>query len=284
MESCSRGPTDCTSARMTVNRSLAKTIPLWCLLCLASCSGRLSRTHFQVIPHSPQYLLQSPPDAHRTPFTEVLRAYNGFEAEHAWIDLKPSMELRIENAYYEAGAPRSGLAGFLGTEVARYAVLPDGLDLLSVQSMKNRPNDDSPVQDLISTAARSFSHYRLYFEIVFMRSDHPHGSVLLGADSQEEIDGLSGRLMHPETVCDQPFLHCTVFPEACSVSVEIRVVVNGKAESVVWGSTLGNIAKRPHRLQMKRLYAGRLRPIRLDPNDPKVLLLPLLPGDQIVWQ
>ena len=269
---------------MIARKSLLRTIPLWCFaLCLASCAGRLSRTHFQVIPHSPQYLLQSPPDSHRTPFADVLRAYNGFEAGHAWIDLTPNMELRIENAYYEAGAPRSGLAGFLGTEVARYAVLSNGLDLVSVQPMKNRPNADIPVQDLISGAARKFSHYRLYFEIVFARTDHSHGSVLLGAGSRKEIDELSERLTHPETVCYQPFVHCTVFPEACSVSVEMKVVVNGKATSVVWGSTLGNIAKQPHHLQIKRLFAGHLRPIRIDQNDPKALLLPLLPGDQITW-
>ncbi len=269
---------------MIAGKSLVRTIPLWGLsLCLASCVGPLSRTHFQVIPHSPQYLLQSPPDSRRTPFTEVLRAYNGFEAGHSWIDLTRLMELRVENAYYEAGAPRSGLAGFLGTEVARFAVLPNGLDLVSVQSMKSRPNDDVPVQDLISSAGRKFSHYRLYFEIVFARSDHSHGSVLLGADSQKEIDELSARLTHPETVCYQPFIHCTVFPEACSVSVEMKVFVNGKATSVIWGSTLGNIAKQPHHLEVKRLYAGQLRPVRLDPSDVEALLLPLLPGDQITW-
>ena len=269
---------------MIASRSLVRTIPLWGLsICLAACVGPLSRTHFEVIPHSPQYLLQYPRDSERAPFTDVLKAYNGFEAGHSWIDLTPLMELRVENAYYEAGAPRSGLAGFLGTEVARYAVLPNSLDLLSVQSMKSRPNEDMPVQDLISSAGRNFSHYRLYFEMVFARSDHSHGSVLLGGNSQKEIDDLSRELTHPEAICYQPFVHCTVFPEACSVSVEMKVVVNGRTRSVTWGSTLGNIANRPHHLEMRRLYAGQLRPVRVDPSDPKALLLPLLPGDQITW-
>lgn len=263
---------------------LLRTVPLWCLsFCLASCAGYLSSKHFQVIPHSPHYLLQSPPDAHRTPFTELLKTYNGFEAAHAWIDLTPLMELRIENAYYEPGFPRTGLKGFLGTEVAQYTVASSGLHLLSVKPMENRPKSDVPVQSLISSAATKFSHYRLYFEIVFARSNHSHGSVLLGADSSKEIDELSARLTHPETVCYPPFIHCNSFPEACSVSVEMKIVVNGKATSVVWGSTLGSIAKRPHRLEMKRLYTGQLTPVRLDPNDPKALLLPLLPGDHIVW-
>jgi hypothetical protein len=254
----------------------------WVPLCLISCAARLSRMRFEVLPNSPHYLLQSP-DSRPTPFPEVLKVYNGFEAGHAWIDLEPLMELRIENAYYEPGVPRSGLAGFLGTEVARYAVTPSGLNLLSIEPMKNRPNEDLPVQDVIAGMVMNFSHYRLYYEIVFARSDHSHGSVLLGADSQAEIDMLSAQLSHPEAVCSQTSAHCTVFPEACSVSVEMNVVISRKPTSVVWGSTLGSIAKQPHHLEMKRLFARELRPVRINTNDPKSLLLPLLPGDQITW-
>jgi hypothetical protein len=94
---------------MTSRGHIAKIISLGCLpLCLTACAARLSRTYFEVLPNSPNYLLQSP-DSRRTPFSEVLKAYNNFEAGHAWIDLEPLMELRIENAYYAPGAPRSGL-------------------------------------------------------------------------------------------------------------------------------------------------------------------------------
>lgn len=262
---------------------LAKIISLGCLqLFSTGCAARLSRTYFEVLPNSPNYLLRSP-DSRRTPFPEVLKAYNDFEAGHAWIDLEPLMELRVENAYYASGFPRSGLAGFLGTEVARYVVRSHALALVSVHSMANRPNDQIPVQDLISNTQTKFSRYRLYYEVVFSRRDHSHGSVLLGAESQAEIDALSAQLSHPEAVCSQGSTHCIVFPEACSVSVEMKVIVNGKPESVLWGSTLGSIAKQPRHLEMKRLYAGELRPVRIDAKDPKSLLLPLLPGDRIVW-
>jgi hypothetical protein len=213
----------------------------------------------------------------------VLKAYNGFEAGHAWIDLKPLMELRIENAYYEPGSQRTGLAGYLGTEVARYVIRSQGLAAVSVQPMSNRPKDQVPVQGLISDADTKFSHYRLYYEVVFARRNHSHGSVLLGADSQTEIDALSAQLSHPELVCSAASIHCTVFPEACSVSVEMRVMINGKPESVLWGSTLASIAKQPRYLTLKRMDAGQLRPVRIDANDTKALLFPLLPGDQIVW-
>ncbi len=258
--------------------------PLWCLLlCLTSCLTRSPGARFRVLPKSPNYLLQSP-DSRQTPFPDVLRAYNGFEAGHGWIDLHPLMELRIENAYYEAGAPRSGLKGFLGTEIARYRVLPGGLRLVSVQPMKNRPPNDKPVQDLIPDLEKRFTHYRFYYEMVFARSDHSRGSVLLGADSREELDGLAMKLANQETVCNPQSTHCVVFPEACSVSVEMEIIVNGRPQMVTWGSILGSIAQDPRNLQVRRLYAGRLRPIEIDPHDPKALRLPLLPGDRIVWK
>ena len=281
--SCSCAPTDRTSARTISRGHIAKIISLGCLaVCFTACAARLARTYFEVLPNSPNYLVESP-DSRRTPFPEVLKDYNGFEAGHAWIDLEPLMELRIENAYYEPGAPRTGLAGFLGTEVARYMVGSHGLALVSVQPMSDRPKDQVPVQGLISKAKTKFRNYRLYYEVVFARRNHSHGSVLLGADSEAEIEALSAQLSHPELVCSQRSSHCIVFPEACSLSVEMKVIVNGKPESVLWGSTLASIAKQPRHLEMKRIYAGQLKPVRIDANDSKSLLLPLLPGDQIVW-
>lgn len=244
--------------------------------------ARLSRTYFEVLPNSPSYLLQSP-DSRRTPFPEVLKAYNDFEAGSAWIDLEPLMELRIENAYYAPGAPRSGLAGFLGTEVARYLVRSHGLALTAVQPMSNRRGDQIPVQDLIANTQTKFGHYRLYYEVVFSQRDHSHGSVLLGADSQAEIEALSAQLSHPEAVWSQRSAHYIVFPEACSVSVEMKVIVNGKPESVLWRTMLKSIVKQPRHMEMKRLYKGELKPVRIDAQDPKSLLLPLLPGDRIAW-
>ena len=250
---------------------------------LASCALRTS-AHFQVIPQSPSYLLRFP-DSQQTPFADVLRAYNGFVAGRGWIDLRTLMDLRIENAYYEKGASRRGLSGYLGTEVARYEVLSDGLKLLSVQSMPGRPDGDAPVQDLISPAMRQTRLYRLYYEIVFNRATDSRGSVLLGANTKSELDQLSTKLEHPETVCGPSSTNCTVFPEACSVSVEMEIQVNGKTESVVWSSRLSQVVgDHPRALSVKRLSGDRLVPVSMKRGDPGALRLPLLPGDQIEWR
>jgi hypothetical protein len=255
--------------------SFVRSWPLWLLLSASCVVAR--RERFQVLPGTPSYLLRSP-DARETPFPELLRAYNGFERGKSWMDLRPDMELRIENAYYEKGAPRSGLKGFLGTEVAHYEIQSHGLRLKSVQSMAERPPSDLPVQQLIPKGQMHLRHYRLYFEILFARKSNAHTSALLGANSEIE-------LLHPETVCDQSSMNCTVFPEACSVSVEMKVVVNGKPQILNWGSPLSTVvAGRSQPLEVKRLRAGRLVPVELNTRDPNALRLPLLPGDHVDWR
>jgi hypothetical protein len=251
-------------------------------LLLLACALRRPAT-FQVLPQTPNYLLRAP-DRHETPLPDVLRDYNGFEPGKSWIELRPLMEVRIENAYYQQGSSRRGLAGFLGTEIARYQVRDDGLKLTSVQSMEERPRNDLPVQDLISAAVSHSRYYRLYYEIVFNRTTNSHGSVLLAANSREQMEQLSAQLDHPETVCGDGSTHCTAFPEACSVSVEMQIVVNGKTNSFVWGSLLSSVVgDHPQHLELRRLYARRLIPVEINLRDTDALRLPLLPGDHITW-
>ena len=252
-------------------------------LCSMSCGLRFAKS-FQVLRGTPAYLLRSP-DSRETPLPDVLRDYNGFEPAHSSIDLRPLMALRIENAYYEKGSSRRGLQGFLGTEVARYEIELDGLKLVSVQPMANRPAADVPVEKLVQPSAQHGRYYRFYYEVVFNSVNHAHGSVLLSGDSEEEIQQLSAQLQHPDTLCGDQSGHCTVFPEACSVSVEMKVFVNGRQEAVVWGSLLSSLTgDHPRRLEMKRLFRGRLMPVRMDARDAASLRVPMLPGDWIDWK
>jgi hypothetical protein len=142
----------------------------------------------------------------------------------AWLDLRPPMQLRVESAYYREGASRRGLEGYLGTEVARFQVQPKGsLRFISKQSMKNRPPDQPPVDRLLPSFIRRYRYYRFYFAIVFKRNAAARGSVLLGANQTAELERLSTELLiDPDAVCSDRSTHCTVFPEACSVAVEMN--------------------------------------------------------------
>lgn len=255
------------------------------LLLEASCIGVHRQGSFRVVPDSPDYLLRSP-DATETPFHEVLHRFNSFDAASDWMDLRAGMELRIENAYYKDHFPKRGLDGYLGTEIVRYQLRPQGgLRQVSVQSMNDRPADQLPVQDLVSRPARHFRRYRYYFEVVFRRDARASGSALLGSNSDAELKRLAAQLAaDPDSVCGGHSAHCVAFPEACSVSIEMNIVVNGKPQTVLWGSSLGSIAAHPREVTLRREYEGRLTPIALDSRDPNALRLPLLPGDHIEWR
>src|SRR5579872_1817679 len=88
-----------------------------------ACANRRPVGTFRVLPASPDYLLRSP-DLRDTPFAEVLSRYTSLAPRQGWVDLRPRMELRIENAYYRAGSPKHGVTDFLGTEIARFQVDP----------------------------------------------------------------------------------------------------------------------------------------------------------------
>jgi hypothetical protein len=264
--------------RIPVGRSTASIS----LFCLAAC--RAGHHEYRVVPQTPVYLLRYP-DSHEVPLADVLRDYNGFERGRASIDLRPKMQIRIENAYYEKGFSRKGLKGYLGTEVARYEVGHQGLHLLSFVPMKARPENDLPVQNLISAAQLRFPYYRLYFEILFNRKTDSHGSLLLAAESIAALDRLSGQLSDPEKLCRDSPGQCAIFPEACSVSVEMSIVVNQKTRLVNWGSLLSSVVNHPpQQLEVQRLYRGHLTPVKFDLNDPNELGLPLLPDDHVTWR
>ena len=141
-----------------------------------------------------------------------------------WLDLRPPMQLRVENAYYREGAPKRGLDGYLGTEIARYQVESNGnLHLVSSQPMKDRPHDQPPVERLMPSFIRHYRYHRFYFAIVFKRNAAGRGSVLLGANATAELESLASQLLtEPDAVCNDRSTHCAVFPEACSVAVEVN--------------------------------------------------------------
>ena len=258
---------------------------LLALIFAQSCVRRRASGSFRVLPGRPDYLLRSP-DSSETPFPELLSRYNGFVPGKDWLDLRPRMELWIENAYYREGMPKRGLNGFLGTEIALYQVRPQaGLRLISVEShLKRRPRDQPPVQQLMRASQQRFRHYRFFWAVVFKRKGNIRSSVLLGSGSMDELDRLTTQLASdPDSVCGGQSAHCTVFPTVCTVSLQIEIVVNGAQQTVPWGSLLANVAARPRHVELSRLYNGRLSPVEIDPSDPNALRLPLLPGDQINW-
>ena len=255
------------------------------ILALASCAPR-HPSAFEVIPLNPEYQLRSP-EAEETPFSQILKQYNGFVPGQNWLDLHPKMRLRMENAYYRAGMPKHGIEGFTGTEIALYRVRENGtLHLLSVESkVAELPADQPPVKQLLPSRQMHFRRHRFFLAVKFSKRGDAAPSVLLSANSESELAALAKRLNgSPESVCHPGAPNCIVFPEACSVSAEIEIVVNGAPRTVLWGSTLSSVASNPRHIELLRLHDGRLIPVKLDPADTAALRLPLLPGDRLTWE
>jgi hypothetical protein len=57
--------------------------------------------------------------------------------------------------------------------------------------------------------------------------------------------------------------------------------VNGEPKTVGWGSLLRSVVGSAKRFEVERIHHGRATPVELDPADPNILLLPLLPGDRV---
>ncbi len=248
-----------------------------------SCASRRSTAAFRVLPAQPDYLLRSP-DSKDVPFPEVLSHFT--KVGSGWVELCPQTEVRVENAYFREGAPKHGLANYLGTEIARYQVLSTGaLERVSVESrVEQRPSDQPPVQQLLSEAQMRRHQHRFFYQVLLSKNSNVRSAVLLGADSTEELDRMTSQLFsEPESVCGDTYPQCTVFPEACTVSLEIEIVVNGIRRTVLWGDVLAAFAERHQSVKLFRLYKGRLAPVEIDPHDREALRVPLLPGDVLKW-
>ncbi len=192
-----------------------------------ACATRHHAASFRVVPANSEYLLRSP-DSADTPLPEVLGHYTNVGPD--WVELRPEMELRVENAYYREGAAKRGLANYLGTQVARYCVLPDGkLRGISAEpGLVQLPADQPPVKQLLPSRQARYGHHRYFYQVVLNRKTGVQSAILLGAASKEELERLTGQLVRaPDSVCNARSGHCTVFPEACTFALEIEIVVNG---------------------------------------------------------
>ena len=257
-------------------------VTLVCCLTLC-CAARQTAARFRVLPGQPDYLLVSP-NSQKTPFPEVLSRYAN--AGPGWVELSPLTQLRVENAYFREGAPKHGLANFLGTEIARYQVLRTGrLKEISFESrVAERPRDQPPAQQLVSEAQRLYLCHRFFYQVLFSKRSNVRSAVLLGADSDDQLDLVTTRfLTEPDTVCADGSTQCTVFPEACTASLEMEIVVNEKHQTILWGSDLAGLVRDHRNVTLFRLYKGRLAPVELDASDREALRVPLLPGDVIRW-
>jgi hypothetical protein len=213
-------------------------------------------------------------------------AANGPRVEY--VDLLPGTELQILSAYFKEGAPRTGIAGYLGTASADYRARPTrGLQLVREESnVPAFPSGQPPPRELIRSSQRRHRKYRFYYAIVFSQKGSASNSVLLGANSQEEIERLGAQLLaSPDSICAGDSPHCTIFPKTTTVSVAMQIFVNGIPKTVQWRAVLSSVTPGARRIQVTRRSAtGRFTATMIDMADPAAVRSVLLPGDQVSWE
>jgi hypothetical protein len=143
-----------------------------------------------------------------------------------------------------------------------------------------------------------FPQSSAYFRLLFMADDNAAAvrvtrAVLLSAPNQSLLaEAVASRQVKAENFCATlavPDVTCTVFPKNFGVSPELRIRANGQPYYVgVGGFLLGVLDwhpgdHAPKTLKVRRLFRGRLIPVKFDPNSDEILRLLLLPGDEITW-
>jgi hypothetical protein len=211
---------------------------------------------------------------------------NGLRIEY--VDLLPQTELHILTAYFKEGAPRTGIEGYLGTASAEYRARPTGgLELTREESnVAAFPADQPPPRELIRPSQRRHRKYRFYYAVVFTQKGSASNSVLLGANSADDIERLGAQLLaEPDSICSGDSPHCTIFPKTTTVSVAMQIFVNGTPKTVQWRTNLASVTPGARHIEITRRSAvGRLTATVINMADPAAVRTFLLPGDQVKWE
>jgi hypothetical protein len=138
-----------------------------------------------------------------------------------------------------------------------------------------------------------------YFRLLFMADDNAATvrvtrAILISAPDQNRLaQAVASRQESAESFCaalSVPGVTCIIFPKNFGVSPELRVRANGEDYYVRVGGFLQEAIDLQHpenglpkMLKVRRLYRGRLVPVKFDPKSDDILKLVLLPGDEITW-
>ena len=205
-------------------------------------------------------------------------------ARIGFVDLPPLAQLEVTNAIFKEGSVARKLEDYIDTQVAHVEVERRGLRVLRVDSrLAAIPKDQTQAGDLIAPSLLRFRNYRYYYAVVFASKGRGSvgSAVLLGANSPAEMERLGERLAaDPDSVCGPAAKNCTVFPQTCTVALQMGIVVNGGPQVVGWRTTLANVA--PAGKAVKWTRGGVVTDFAA--GEAKLRATVLLPGDQVEWE
>ena len=216
-----------------------------------------------------------------------------------YFDLTPEFRMEVISPIYDREDVQT-LEHQTGYEVSYYnfkAVDPDGRLVASLtsagESHLGQPVQSKPTPRNKITFLTSPSFYRLLFKFEKTADTQITHAFLLTAATHSELDATTTRILASavyQCVAPLPPLaNCMEFPQLFGVNPELRVRVNGKDSFVALGAGVGSAlqlpfgAEVPKTLNITRLYRGHRIPISFDPATKDILLLTLMPGDELTW-
>jgi len=221
-----------------------------------------------------------------------------------FVDLAPGMEVRFERPFVRA-ANSTSKAVYGGSLEADYRVTsPTGADVAlqlsratKVKAARSPEAGRSENIFDLPNRFRSKSMLRLFLQTMGDGKD-AMPAILLGANSVQELDEATttieknGRAKCPDALGSQG--DCILFGSRTAVSLMSSINVNGKAQMLPFGMSLGqmiDVSSRSaggHALETvslsRSLVSGSYAEIRFPRTMEAVQQIVLLPGDRLTWR
>jgi hypothetical protein len=218
-------------------------------------------------------------------------------------ELTPDNLIGYETAHYVFVAdPNPDATPLAAAHANRFAIAADSNSdriRISLSRATEVINGNPAIEKRTLRNDLHFSQSPGYFRLLFMADDNAATvritrAIMLSAPDQTRLaQAVASRQDSAENYCATlavPGVTCTIFPRNFGVSPELRVRTNGQDFYIRVGGFLQEAIDRPHAesgppktLKVRRLFRGRLVPIKFDVNSDDILKLVLLPGDEITW-
>lgn len=225
------------------------------------------------------------------------------------VDIQPGMRLQVISPILKEGTPAeapivsSAAAGkltvtlessnLIGYEVAWYGVtgVPGANAATIVPDYAERHIEGKTEVTRPVANSLHFPESAGYYRLFYKSGSTDYTAILLGARTWPELERSTKAL--DEASCGNIAAgSCVLVPKRFAINPMVSVTVNGKPETLNWGSSVGGAiqhagVKRPAdvlaQLKMKRPYKGKDTPVVFDARDPSILNLMLTGGEVISW-
>jgi hypothetical protein len=237
------------------------------------------------------YILQSIPTR---PSDSLFNAY-GYRLERSGVNLKPNLRLKVERAYFRRG--EDSVRNYLGASDVLFDVTTNGERMLrfqQVHAIQYSPaslaqTDHEGHHDLAILDLEAQRHYRVLFYTHQVPNDRNFAAAIIGTNDPARLDQFELAMRADAGPSCESSTHdgleCLDFRGFVTVSVQVPVQLNGKAQFVDWGTKVKGVVpvKARKSFKMQRRFADAYYDLRFKRGDDSILDLTLVGGDRLTW-